>query len=440
VLDAYFEAMRCLSLILTRSHGPSVISRLNELETEVFARHFEHSYWMAWALGLPTRQATPAWTTKVPNMEWIRKSFGISRIPTTVITAVPAHSSGRRYDAVEEMLRIYRFQRRSFAFARTLPQTSGGRLEDYGAVFITSPDPSRSRVQQRNEVMETADRVRRFSEDVLGGPVLVGVGETVAPGEFLHESYRQAVLALHLGRRSGKNVVTFRPTKMGKTDSIQGLMRLLDELKRKMESVSFSGLEALLDAFLKRVLMLSLGNPEETRWHFLYALHYMKEVVRYRTGLSALEAARFHEGILREMEKAGTTQEMVTTFRVSLEKCLGLMQGRNDHKADRSIERTKAYVEEHFRQPLKISKLVKRSGVSEATLSRWFKKYAGIGLESFVQNLRLEEAKRLLKTGNLPVTRIAANCGYGSGSYFTRIFKKKTGLTPQSFRQKTKTA
>jgi AraC-like DNA-binding protein len=438
-LDAYFEAMKCLSLILTRSHGSSVIPRLKDLETDVFAKHFEHSYWMAWALGLPTRQATPAWTIKVQNMDWIQKSFGISRVPTTAITAVPARSSSSRYDAVEEMLRVYRFQRRCFRFARTLPQTSAGKLENYGGVFITSPDPSKTKVQQRSEVMETADRIRRFSEDVLGGPVLIGVGETVAPGEPLQDSYRQAVLALHLGRRSGKSMVTYRPTKSGTTDAVKDLMVLLDDLKRQMESVSFSGLEVLIDAFLKRMLMLSLGNLEETRWHFLYALHYMKEVVRYRSGLSAPEAAKFHGGLLREMEKAGTTQEMVTSFRVSLEKCLSLMQGRVDPKSDRSIEQTRVFVERHFREPIQITKLAKRAGVSESTLSRWFKKSTGTGLELFVQNLRLEEAKRLLKAGNLPVTRVASHCGYGSGSYFTRIFKKKTGVTPQEYRQKSKT-
>jgi AraC-like DNA-binding protein len=440
VLEAYSEALKCLALILTQREGPSVARRLRELETGVFSKHFEHSYWMAWALGLPARQATPAWSREVQGMDWVQEEIGISRIPTTVITAVPAHPSGHRYDAVEEMLRIYRFQRMSFRFARSLPQTSGGKLENYGAVFVTSVDSSKTRAQQRNGVMETADRIRRFAEGVLGGPVLIGVGETVNPGESLYESYRQAVLALHLGRRTGKNVVPFRPSKIGKSGAVQDLMRLLDDLKRQMESVSFSGWEVILEAFLKRTLMLSLGNPEETRWHFIYALQSLKETVRRRSLLPAKEASRFHEGLLSAMEKAGTTQEMVTTFRTALEKCLRLMQGGSDPGADRSIEKTRRFVGEHFRESIQTAKLAKKAGVSAATLSRWFKKSTGTGMELYVQNLRLEEAKRLLRTGSMPVSKVASSCGYGSSSYFTRFFKTKTGTTPQRYRQKFITA
>jgi len=64
----------------------------------------------------------------------------------------------------------------------------------------------------------------------------------------------------------------------------------------------------------------------------------------------------------------------------------------------------------------------------------------GVGMEKYLQNLRLDEARRLLKTGNLPVSQVARACGFKSGSYFIRLFRKKTGLSPQKYRRKSKVA
>ncbi len=59
-----------------------------------------------------------------------------------------------------------------------------------------------------------------------------------------------------------------------------------------------------------------------------------------------------------------------------------------------------------------------------------------MGLEAYLQNLRMEEAKRLLKTGNLPIYQIGLDCGFKSRTYFSSLFRKKTGLTPARFRHK----
>ncbi len=125
---------------------------------KVFSKQLSHSYWMDWALGLPTRQAAPLWNLGIQEFPWIQSEIGISRIPTTVITAIPLGVGGRRHDAVEDMLRIYRFQRRSFHFAQTLPQTVGGKLENYGAVFVTSADPSQSRPQRRRKILKPRNK------------------------------------------------------------------------------------------------------------------------------------------------------------------------------------------------------------------------------------------------------------------------------------------
>jgi hypothetical protein len=132
----------------------------------------------------------------------------MTRVPTTDIAVIP-RAVGKPLDPLAAALRIYRFQRHGFHFSKTIPETLGGKLENYGAVFVTSADPNLNQFQRRRQIQETAEKIHRFAVKELGGPPLVGIGETVPRGETLGESFRQAVLAIHLGRQSGHEIVTY---------------------------------------------------------------------------------------------------------------------------------------------------------------------------------------------------------------------------------------
>ncbi|MGH7740270.1 MAG: helix-turn-helix domain-containing protein [bacterium] len=436
VLSAYRKAFELFASVMVGGGSASISKRLQELLTEVFSKHLPHSYWMDWALGLPTIQATPLWNLEVEKLDWVNTDMGIRRMPTTVLTVVPLGSEGKRRDPVGEMIRIYRFQRKAFQFARGLSETVGGKLENYGAVFVTSADSSLSRPQRKREILEKAEKIRNFAAKELGGPVLVGVGETVTPGDSLSESYRQAVLALHLQKEAGTSLVFFTSGRDEKNEGLAELTRLLLSLKKRFESGSFSNLEEILDGFLKQVLILSFQNPDEIRWHLHYGLLQIGEVVKQRADLNGNEMSRMVEKLIQSLEGAATTQELILVFKDGLEQLVKLAQDPGKGRGFYALDKVREHLEKHFRGPIKIAKLAKLAGVSASTLSRRFKKMNGIGWEAYLQNLRLTEARRLLKSGSLAVSQIAKDCGFKSDSYFIRLFRKKNKISPGEFRKK----
>ncbi len=431
---AYREATENFAQILSGEKQWPKTDRFHELKVKVFSKVFPHSFWLDWALG--RKPVMQAWGIEVQELDWVQEEIGITRIPTTVIAAIPIKLTGGKVDPVAEMLRIHNLQRLSFNFARTLPQTVCGKLENYGVVFVTSADLSKNRLQRRNQIEDTARKIHRFAIDNLGGPALVGIGETVAPGEPLNRSYRQAVLALHLGSYSGKELVFFNAAREPEAEGLSELRRVLLELKRQFVVASYSDMEMVLDGYLKMVLTLSFRSPDEIRWHLQYALIQLVEAVRDRSDLHEQEANWLHQNLARTLEKAVTTQEMVLAFRESLSKLSERFGKFKTLKAVYSIEKTRDYIDGHFREPLRVSRLAKFTGVSSSTFSRRFKRLTGMGLETYVQKLRLGEAKRLLKTSGLPVARIGQYCGFKSASYFIHLFQNKIGLSPRKFRQK----
>ncbi|WP_372987805.1 GlxA family transcriptional regulator [Marinobacter sp.] len=108
---------------------------------------------------------------------------------------------------------------------------------------------------------------------------------------------------------------------------------------------------------------------------------------------------------------------------------------RRTHHADSAVRKCEEWLKEHFREPGAIPRLVEASALPERTLKRRFKEATGNSLMGYLQNVRIEEAKRALEQGKLSVEEVSLEVGYEDVSFFRRLFKRLTGLTPGEYRR-----
>ncbi len=108
---------------------------------------------------------------------------------------------------------------------------------------------------------------------------------------------------------------------------------------------------------------------------------------------------------------------------------------RHRPHADAVVRKCEDWLREHFRRADAIKKVVEFAKVPERTLKRRFKAATGATLIDYLQNLRVEEAKRLLEEGRMPVDEISVESGYEDQSFFRRLFKRRTGLNPREYRR-----
>ena len=92
------------------------------------------------------------------------------------------------------------------------------------------------------------------------------------------------------------------------------------------------------------------------------------------------------------------------------------------------------YIEHHLSEPITAEILARELFLSRPYLSMKFKKETGISLTDFIQNEKIEEAKKLLCHSSKSMTAISSYLGFSSPSHFTRVFKKCTGQTPHKYR------
>lgn len=80
--------------------------------------------------------------------------------------------------------------------------------------------------------------------------------------------------------------------------------------------------------------------------------------------------------------------------------------------------------------------LSREYSTNRTTLMAAFKRVTGKTINEFVIDKRIDLSKRILAFTNISIEELAGKCGFSSQSYFTRAFKKKTGLSPMQFRKK----
>jgi transcriptional regulator GlxA family with amidase domain len=108
---------------------------------------------------------------------------------------------------------------------------------------------------------------------------------------------------------------------------------------------------------------------------------------------------------------------------------------RRTPHADAVVRTCEEWLGSNFRENDAIRQVVDMAGIPERTLKRRFKAATGVTLIDYLQNVRIEEAKRLLETGQMPVDEISVEVSYEDASFFRRLFKRRTGMTPGQYRR-----
>jgi len=104
--------------------------------------------------------------------------------------------------------------------------------------------------------------------------------------------------------------------------------------------------------------------------------------------------------------------------------------GPRDH-----ARRARAIIESSLHEPLDVSVLARRTFISPDHLRHLFKEEFGESITSYVIRRRIEAAAQLLRGSDLPVHRVAAECGFQNQYYFSRLFRKVIGCTASEYRR-----
>ncbi|WP_341319519.1 GlxA family transcriptional regulator [Paraburkholderia sp. IMGN_8] len=103
---------------------------------------------------------------------------------------------------------------------------------------------------------------------------------------------------------------------------------------------------------------------------------------------------------------------------------------------DPIIGKVHRYVTEHITDALSIEQLADAVGVSRRTFSRVFAKYAKVTPSAFVEQVRVDSARKLLEDSDAPLKTVAYKCGFRSATHMRTTFSRRLEVTPKQYRQR----
>jgi AraC-like DNA-binding protein len=103
---------------------------------------------------------------------------------------------------------------------------------------------------------------------------------------------------------------------------------------------------------------------------------------------------------------------------------------------DRRVSAAIRFIAGHYGKPISLDDAAQKAGVSPAHLSRIFCSETGASFSKHLAGQRIRRACRELSSGVRSIKELAVLCGFSNANYFSRAFKKATGITPSEYARK----
>ncbi|WP_019638604.1 helix-turn-helix domain-containing protein [Paenibacillus fonticola] len=290
------------------------------------------------------------------------------------------------------------------------------------ALFIPFP-PGQQGYSQRVISLEWGERLRDYVEERFRLPLSVGIGSIQVGWDRLSQSYREAVRVC----ADDYDIVSVRHYDDITQSSGQGTISLNDEKK-------------LLDALLRQ-------DKQETaqRFNGLWERleeseqgHYSRlrgEVIGLLVYLS--RAAQSGDGaeIIAALGKLEDRESLRQGAKMWLDTLIDGLQAEKERSRSHVLQRALLYIGKMYKEDISMEQSAEYVNLSPYYFSKLFKMHTGENFIDYVTRLRIDEAKKLIVERRLSLKEICFEVGYKDPNYFSRVFKKMTGITPSEYRQ-----
>lgn len=142
--------------------------------------------------------------------------------------------------------------------------------------------------------------------------------------------------------------------------------------------------------------------------------------------------------IAEQLNHFNSLSDILTWLQSFCGKLCQLLYDRKSTRSDKLVEQAKAYIEIHYKEKLTLSDISENLNISASHLSSTFKKLTGITLSDYIAHAKIEHAKELIDTHKFLMYEISDILGFDNPYYFSKVFKKVTGISPREYESRRK--
>jgi len=194
------------------------------------------------------------------------------------------------------------------------------------------------------------------------------------------------------------------------------------------------GAKALLNDMLGQIYFTSGNNIEIIKVRTIELIALLSHAV-YETGMEDATVYDMTQSFMKQLTDIKDLTDLSYVLMETLE-CFTNMAFSHANSNNLSlIKKSIAYIHDCYNQGISLTTVANHVNLNPAYFSFLFKKEMGMNFSAYLLQIRVENARLLLKNSTLSLSSIALELGFESQSYFSKVFKKATGITPKQYRQ-----
>ncbi|WP_418040903.1 helix-turn-helix domain-containing protein [Paenibacillus xylanilyticus] len=189
---------------------------------------------------------------------------------------------------------------------------------------------------------------------------------------------------------------------------------------------------AVIRAITREVLKQRLGKANIHQLYVQLSGELVKTLVQTGGEVTAVigEGSSYTDALAR----AETVQDMETCVLTICSKIIDYHREKRSKMTDVTLQLATEFMDNHYNKNISVDNVAEHVKRSSSYLGRIFKESTGMTVNDYLIQLRIKRAMELLKETDASVEEVCREIGYANVSYFNKIFKARTGLTPGQFR------
>lgn len=180
-------------------------------------------------------------------------------------------------------------------------------------------------------------------------------------------------------------------------------------------------------------------SSEDTLIHWKLFRRVMRSVYEYLHRMELLGNTGF-EAFCKPVETgllvAYTPQIMFRVISEAIREKFSAYENQQTSGKRAEIRVSELYIREHYMEPISLSAVASIVNYNPIYFSMTFKRETGMGFSDYLTQVRIKEARKMLKALRLPIVEIAKGCGFDNAKYFSQVFRKNVGITPTEYRKR----
>jgi two-component system response regulator YesN len=285
--------------------------------------------------------------------------------------------------------------------------------------------------EDRGAAEECASDILGAAEQFMNMKLVAGIGHAAGPGE-VSVSFREALEACDFS--GGGNRITFYDRTSSDARINNSLAVISREGKKIINAIVNYRINEITAVFeeIKDILRKGKMTLKDSIAICSGILHYIS--------VSNHKISRFLQDFISKDSRPvynlvflNTIPQVFLWLDELREDLTGKVQKDFELNRNWIIVNVKQYIENHYNETLSQTDIAREFEVSAGYISTMFKKYNDIGFAECVAQAKVMHAKKLLAEGKLKIYEISDAVGYSDSYYFSKVFKKITGLSPKDY-------